>query len=235
MELTCKRNKGEFITSNRWILDQISDEDNKWYWSGNSSFRLHLERDYGITIEQYWNIIHGLPMDYHPECPVCGTPVKFHRPSHGGWRRYCCVQCTGANHDTYRARFKAYNYDYAYIYLARTDNPNLIKIGISGAGWRSTYRGMLLYSHNRIIGSSDIDRLLDIEQIMDEEFCIDNSELFRTKDLNAVINKLIELNNESSTTSLYDVQGNAIDLGNANPEEFVKSFSEDIVSTSSES
>jgi hypothetical protein len=72
--------------------EKLTWEDNEWI-AANFMDR-YLHKNYGIGSKEYYNLIHGLPINYHKLCdvPGCGKPVKFRTLWHG-YRSTCSYEC----------------------------------------------------------------------------------------------------------------------------------------------
>lgn len=192
-KLECKRNKGKIITKDRRILDQLSDNDNEWYWSGRSSFNIHIKNKYGLSDKEYHNIVVYGNINYSPKCPVCNNDVEFISLAKG-YRKYCSRKCTGHNKVTQANRFLSYNYSKAKIYIAELKGDSTrMKVGITGANYnsRQNYAGYYLTNHTYLIEGTP-EELVKLEADIDSKFCINNTELFPSNRKDELINYIIE-------------------------------------------
>lgn len=63
---------------------------------GKGSFRNHIWRSYGLTTQQYYNLVVFGNKDFIPTCPTCGTAVGFIKLTKG-YHQYCSHWCMSAS------------------------------------------------------------------------------------------------------------------------------------------
>lgn len=79
-KLTCKRNLGKIvINDDKYCLDQISDEENIWFYRKES----YLMETYGITLQQYYNLCMYGSVFRTPLCKYCGNELQFRELNYG--------------------------------------------------------------------------------------------------------------------------------------------------------
>lgn len=78
--LKCKRFLGSIIINDKkYCLDQISDEDNVWFYHKSE----YLMKTYGITIEQYYRLCMYGSVFTVPICKYCGKQLQFRELNYG--------------------------------------------------------------------------------------------------------------------------------------------------------
>lgn len=102
---------GKLIVKDRRFRDQLTTND---VWYDTTRMNNYLVKNYNITKEDYWNLVHTGDINYRPKCEICGKPVYLFRLS--GYRKYCSQSCwsTAMNHikwsrpDYREARLKSF-------------------------------------------------------------------------------------------------------------------------------
>ena len=187
-KLKCKRYKGKIISKDRWILDQLSDKPNQWFFGGGnryqetSVFLKHVKETYGLTAQQYYNIIVYDDINYVGKCKTCGKETEFIKLSKG-YRDYCCHWCTSASDETRENRFLAYGYTKAKFYIVETDNPKIMKLGVTGTFGNGKYSKFNIKLKNyQFLKEGKPKKIIKLETECRHRFCNGWTELFdRTK------------------------------------------------------
>ena len=90
--LKCKRFNGSIIINeNGYALDQISENDNIWFYHKSE----YLMKTYGIRIEDYYRIVIYGSSSYFPVCKYCGKDCQFRSLRDGYYMSCCSRECTG--------------------------------------------------------------------------------------------------------------------------------------------
>lgn len=94
MKLKCKLSPGKVWRSpdpddKKWTKDQLSDKE---VWIHPRTWSKYLRNTYGITLQQYYNIIVHDDIDYSPVCSVCNNEIPF-RGLYRGYQTYCSKSC----------------------------------------------------------------------------------------------------------------------------------------------
>jgi len=194
-ELKVRRYKGQIISDGRFQLDQLSVKPNQWYWGGggrkqkHSRFVQHIIDTYGLSdIEYYCLVVYG-DKDYRPTCPVCGKECNWNGKISKGFTSTCSIQCHNASDVMRENRFLKYNHKKAYLYICKTDDPNMYKLGVTGIGasCRTSYsfNGAKLFDHKELIEGTPY-QIIKLETICRHKFCEGTSELFDKNKLQKV-------------------------------------------------
>lgn len=80
-KLSCKRFQGKIIIrkSDKYMLDQLSDEDNIWVYRKDK----YLMKTYGITTREYYCIVMYGSYFHIPVCKYCGKDRGFRSVNDG--------------------------------------------------------------------------------------------------------------------------------------------------------
>jgi hypothetical protein len=99
IELACRRYPGKIITKGEGkrmkYLDQVWLDDGTWI--GAFHMRSYLQKYYGLTMQQYYNILMYGDPNKTPICR-CGKKLKFLNFSHGYTKTCCDEVCENELH-----------------------------------------------------------------------------------------------------------------------------------------
>jgi len=93
--LICKRGFGEIVRyDDRYSIDQIAVNDGIKVSDSNQT--TYYKKNYGITVQEYYNICVKGNINYTQKCfrPECNNLVKIRHMSEG-YRKYCGYSCQG--------------------------------------------------------------------------------------------------------------------------------------------
>jgi hypothetical protein len=99
MKLTCKKFAYKIAKigygSGTWYLDQLSDEI---IWISSKKLHYYLESKYGISCQEYYNIVVYGDINFIPRCPYCNGYRKFWRISSGYYSTCASDECISDSH-----------------------------------------------------------------------------------------------------------------------------------------